>query len=97
MSILFLSLNPADQRRRVGRVWLFALCHFGEKQPAILASSSLSHSIRSGQLNAKQRELAELQALAQRRLKGARANFAEGMQAARETRRDLEYTQKKMS
>jgi hypothetical protein len=52
---------------------------------------------RSGQLNAKQRELAELQALAQRRLKGARANFAEGMEAARETRRDLDYTQKKLS
>ena len=52
---------------------------------------------RSGQLNAKQRELAELQALAQRRLKGARANLAEGLEAARETRRDLDYTQKKMA
>ena len=51
---------------------------------------------RSGQLNAKQRELAELQALAQRRFKGARANLAEGLEAARETRRDLDYTQKKM-
>jgi hypothetical protein len=52
---------------------------------------------RSGQLNAKQRELAELQALAQRRLKSARVNFAEGIEAAKETRRDLDYTQKKMS
>ena len=52
---------------------------------------------RSGSLNAKQRELAELQALAQRRLKSARVNFAEGMQAARETRRDLDYTSKKIS
>jgi len=52
---------------------------------------------RSGQLNAKQRELAELQALAQRRLKSARVNFAEGMEAAKETRRDLDYTQKKLS
>ena len=52
---------------------------------------------RSGQLNAKQRELAELQALAQRRLKGARVNFAEGIEAAKETRRDLDYTQKKLS
>ena len=51
---------------------------------------------RSGQLNAKQRELEELQARAQRRLKGARANLAEGLEAARETRRDLDYTQKKM-
>ena len=52
---------------------------------------------RSGQLNAKQRELAELQAMAQRRLKTARVNFAEGMEAAKETRRDLDYTQKKLS
>ena len=56
-----------------------------------------NQSDRSGQLNAKQRELAELQARAQRRLKDARVNFAEGMQAARDTRRDIEYTQKKMS
>jgi Uncharacterized conserved protein len=46
---------------------------------------------RSGQLNAKQRELAELQAMAQRRLKGARKNFDDGMQAARESRRDVDY------
>ena len=52
---------------------------------------------RSGQLNAKQRELAELQALAQRRLKGVRANVSEGLEAAREARRDLDYTQKKVS
>lgn len=50
---------------------------------------------RSGQLNAKQRELAELQAMAQRRLKGARQNFAEGMEAARETRRDVDYIKSK--
>lgn len=52
---------------------------------------------RSGQLNSKQRELAELQAHAQRRLKSARVNFAEGMEAAKESRRDLDYTQKKLS
>lgn len=46
----------------------------------------------SGQLNAKQRELVELQALAQRRLKGARSNFSEGIKVARETKRDLEWT-----
>ncbi|KAG2419733.1 hypothetical protein HFD88_004529 [Aspergillus terreus] len=51
----------------------------------------------SGQLNAKQRELLELQALAQRRLKGARANFADGIKVARETKRDLEWTQKRVS
>lgn len=51
---------------------------------------------RSGELNAKQRELAELQALAQRRLKSTRANLADGMKAAKEVRRDLEWTQKKV-
>lgn len=51
----------------------------------------------SGQLNAKQRELLELQALAQRRLKGVRANFQEGIKVARETKRDLEWTQKRVS
>jgi hypothetical protein len=38
-----------------------------------------------------------LQAAAQRRLKSARVNFSEGMDAAREARRDLDYTQKKIS
>lgn len=51
----------------------------------------------SGQLNAKQQELLELQALAQRRLKGVRANFNEGLKTARETKRDLEWTQKRVS
>ncbi|KAK1141088.1 hypothetical protein N8T08_009363 [Aspergillus melleus] len=51
----------------------------------------------SGQLNAKQRELLELQALAQRRLKGVRANFSDGIKVARETKRDLEWTQKRVN
>ncbi|KAJ5577206.1 domain KxDL [Penicillium sp. DV-2018c] len=51
----------------------------------------------SGQLNAKQQELLELQALAQRRLKGVRANFQEGLRTARETKRDLEWTQKRVN
>ena len=51
---------------------------------------------RSGELNAKNRELMELQALAQRRLKGARANVADGMKAAKEVRKDLEWTQKRV-
>ncbi|KAL4897227.1 hypothetical protein BDV59DRAFT_86565 [Aspergillus ambiguus] len=51
----------------------------------------------SGQLNAKQRELLELQALAQRRLKGVRSNFSDGIKVARETKRDLEWTQKRVS
>ncbi|KAI4144989.1 MAG: hypothetical protein LQ340_006473 [Diploschistes diacapsis] len=51
----------------------------------------------SGELNAKQRELAELQALAQRRLKATRANIADGMKAAKEVKKDLAWTQKKVT
>lgn len=50
----------------------------------------------SGQLNAKHRELLELQALAQRRMAGARANFADGMRAAKEVQKDLQWTQKRV-
>ena len=53
-------------------------------------------SLRSGELNAKNRELMELQALAQRRLKNNRANFADGMKAAKEVKKDLEWTQKRV-
>jgi biogenesis of lysosome-related organelles complex 1 subunit KXD1 len=49
---------------------------------------------RSGELNAKHRELLELQALAQRRMAGMRANFADGMRAAKEVQKDLQWTQK---
>jgi len=51
----------------------------------------------SGELNAKQRELLELQALAQRRLAGARANFADGMRTAKEVQKDLQWTQKRVT
>lgn len=51
----------------------------------------------SGQLNAKQRELMELQARTQRRLKHSRANFADGIKAAKETKRDLDWTQKRVT
>jgi hypothetical protein len=51
----------------------------------------------SGELHAKQRELQELQALASRRLNRARVNFAEGVEAAKEAKRDIEYTSKKIS
>ncbi|KAK4213037.1 hypothetical protein QBC37DRAFT_182031 [Rhypophila decipiens] len=51
----------------------------------------------SGLLNAKQRELLELQAKAQARLAKTRARFAQGLEDAREVRADLEWTQKKVS
>jgi len=52
---------------------------------------------RSGQLNAKLREAQELEAQIQRRLKTARVRIAEGMDAGREARRDIEYISKKTS
>jgi hypothetical protein len=52
---------------------------------------------RSGHLNAKHRELLELQAKAQARLAKTRARFAQGLEDAREVRNDLEWTQKKVA
>ncbi|EKD17728.1 uncharacterized protein L3040_008085 [Drepanopeziza brunnea f. sp. 'multigermtubi'] len=51
----------------------------------------------SGLLNAKHRELLELQQLAQQRLARSRARLAEGYQDAKEVKRDLEWTQKHVS
>ncbi|KIX03438.1 uncharacterized protein Z518_06990 [Rhinocladiella mackenziei CBS 650.93] len=69
----------------------------GAFDPIRMDRSLASQAQTSGQLNATQRELQELQAMAQRRLKGARVNFAEGVEAAREARRDVEYTSKKIA
>jgi len=38
-----------------------------------------------------------LQASAQRRLKSSRANFEDGVKAAKEVKRDLEWTQRKVT
>ena len=51
----------------------------------------------SGQLNAKHRELLDLQAQAQARLARTRARFQEGLQDAQDVRADLEWTSKKVS
>lgn len=51
---------------------------------------------RSGELNAKNRELLALQAQARARLAKTRANFSEGMKAARDVQKDLDWTQKKV-
>ncbi|KAG0653012.1 hypothetical protein D0Z07_0706 [Hyphodiscus hymeniophilus] len=51
----------------------------------------------SGLLNAKNRELQDLQALAQQRIARSRARLAEGYQDAKEVKRDLEWTQKRVS
>lgn len=58
---------------------------------------SLTRNHSSGKLNAKQRELMDLQKQAQARLARTRERFAEGMRDAREVRGDLEWTQKKVS
>lgn len=64
-------------------------------EPIRMDKSLAKQAQTSGQLNAQQRELAELQAMAQRRLKGARQNFSEGMQAARDSKRDIDYIKTK--
>jgi hypothetical protein len=51
----------------------------------------------SGKLNAKHRELMELQAKAQARLAKTRERFQEGLQDAQEVRANLEWTSKKVS
>jgi len=56
----------------------------------------LMFSDGSGELNAKTRELLALQAQARARLAKTRANFAEGMKAAKDVQRDLEWTQRKV-
>lgn len=61
-----------------------------------LSESDLTMT-RSGLLNAKHRELQDLQALAQQRIAKSRARLAEGYQDAKEVKRDLEWTQSRMS
>lgn len=64
--------------------------------PTRLDRSLAKQAQASGELNAKHRELAELQALAQRRLASARTNFADGMRTAKEVQKDLQWTQKRV-
>jgi len=75
--------------------------YMGDRLNGSLDSTRLDRSLAtqakaSGELNAKHRELLHLQALAQQRLAGARANFADGMKAAKEVQRDLQWTQKRV-
>ncbi|TIA38428.1 hypothetical protein D6C78_04027 [Aureobasidium pullulans] len=75
-----------------------ALGYMGERLNRAMDPTPLDRSLavqaqRSGELNAKTRELQALQALAQSRLKSARRNFADGIQAAKDVQRDLEWTQ----
>ncbi|KJZ80196.1 hypothetical protein HIM_00046 [Hirsutella minnesotensis 3608] len=65
--------------------------------PIPLDRSMAVQAQTSGKLNAKHRELVELQKQAQARLAKTRERFQEGMRDAREVRGDLEWTQKKVS
>ncbi|KAM3414291.1 hypothetical protein BST61_g10944 [Cercospora zeina] len=65
--------------------------------PIPLDKNLASQAQMSGALNAKNREILALQAQARARLAKTRANFAEGMQAAKDVQRDLDWTQKKVS
>ncbi|KAM3086472.1 hypothetical protein ACMFMG_000604 [Clarireedia jacksonii] len=51
----------------------------------------------SGLLNAKHREIMDLQALAQQRIARTRARLAEGYQDAKEVKANLEWTQNRVS
>ncbi|KAK3052680.1 hypothetical protein LTR09_006161 [Extremus antarcticus] len=64
--------------------------------PVPLDRNMVKQAQMSGELNAKNRELLALQAQARARLAKTRANFSEGMKAARDVQRDLEWTQKKV-
>jgi exonuclease VII small subunit len=65
--------------------------------PMPLDRSLAQQTQTSGQLNAKTRQLMELQALAQSRLAAAQANFADGIKTAKQVHRDLEWTQKRVA
>lgn len=68
----------------------------GSFDPMPLDRSLAKQAQTSGELNAKHRELLELQALAQRRLAGAKMDFAEGMKTANQVQKDLQWTQKRV-
>ncbi|KAJ4375113.1 hypothetical protein N0V83_002197 [Neocucurbitaria cava] len=68
----------------------------GSFDPMPLDRSLAKQAQTSGELNAKHRELLELQARAQRRLASTRTNFAEGMRMSKEVQKDLQWTQKRV-
>lgn len=65
--------------------------------PTPLDRSLVKQAQASGALNAKHRELLDLQAKAQARLAKSRARFTQGLQDAEEVRADLEWTSKKVT
>jgi hypothetical protein len=69
----------------------------GAFDPVPLDRSLARQAQESGLLNAKHREVHELRQIAQSRLTKTRARFVEGMADANEVRKDLEWTQKRVS
>ncbi|KAK0741639.1 hypothetical protein B0T21DRAFT_282969 [Apiosordaria backusii] len=69
----------------------------GSFDPVGLDKCTVKQAQTSGHLNAKHRELLELQAKALARLAKTRARFAQGMEDAREVRENLEWTQRKVA
>lgn len=57
----------------------------------------MNEKFSSGELNAKHRELLDLHALARSRFEATKDNFADGMKAAEEVKRDLNWTQNRIS
>lgn len=64
--------------------------------PTALDRSMVKQAQASGKMNAKHRELLELQKQAQARLAKTRERFQEGLRDARDVHADLEWTQKKV-
>jgi hypothetical protein len=64
--------------------------------PTPLDRSMVQQAQASGKMNAKHRELLELQKQAQARLAKTRERFQEGLRDARDVHADLEWTQKKV-
>lgn len=69
----------------------------GSYNPMPLDRSLAQQSQTSGKLNAKTRQLMELQALAQSRLAAAQLQFADGIKTAKEVQHDLDWTQKRVT
>ncbi|KAI9801458.1 MAG: hypothetical protein M1833_002690 [Piccolia ochrophora] len=69
----------------------------GAFDPVPLDRGLVTQAQTSGALNAKHRELLAKQTEAQRRLASSRAKFADGLTAAKEVKRDLDWTQKRVS
>lgn len=69
----------------------------GSCDPLPLDRTLAMQAQTSGLLNAKTRELVDLQQLAQQRLQRSKARLAEAYSDSREVKRDLEWSQKRVS